>query len=508
MWILTLRAPDSKPADYTLRDGLISIGRRRDNNIVIPDEAASRRHAELRLDQKANALTIRDLGSKNGTFINRRRLTGNRDFKLEPNDIIRIGLVEIQATYKPDEAGDDLVTSAFQPFNRELLLESFDNHAVLLYEIIQHLNSILDIDVALEEVASLLRVTLGADKCQIILAEDFDRMPELGFPETIGKYALKNNTTVLLPGKGPESRQLLSQSARLLRVYTALCVPVAASDKTIALIYMYRTSSDMGVFSQRDLQLALAVGHLAALTIERVSLMDRVKEEQRLRQLLQRFVAPGEAEFLLRNYVDTGSLPALTEMTCTILFADIAGSFGMAERLGAKAFGALLEHYYQDVTDIIFQFGGLLDKYLGDGVMAVFGMTGRRKNPEQRAVSAALEILDLLSARYRKTDRLINIGIGINTGPVVAGYVSTRERVELSVLGDTVNVAAGLESLARPNRVLIGPATQAAVAGKFKLASLGDLSIKERSKPIPVYEVLSEGNSHPAVSSEQLANDS
>lgn len=158
----------------------------------------------------------------------------------------------------------------------------------------------------------------------------------------------------------------------------------------------------------------------------------------------------------------------------------------MAERLGAKQFGRLLERYYQDVTDIMFQFGGLIDKYLGDGIMAVFGMTGMHDNPEERAVSAGLEILRLLEARYRTETAHIDVGIGINSGPVVAGYVSTKERVELTVLGDTVNVAAGLEQMARPNRLLVGAKTHRAVARIFKSKPLGEVTIKDRTQPVDV----------------------
>lgn len=492
MWILTVRSPDSKPADYLVKPEVNTIGRRHDNNVVISDEAASRQHAEVYFDTKTNSVTIRDLGSKNGTFINRRRLTEKHDFKLNTNDVVRIGMYEILLSLQRDsEAHDDVATSGFQPFSRELLLESFDNHAVLLYEVIQQLNNVMDIDVALKETSRLLRLTLGADKCQVILAEDFNRLKELGFPTTIAKLAIERNTTVLLPSNDPESKQLMSDSTLNLRVHTALCVPVLSGDKTIALIYMYKTRSETRHFSSRDMQLAVAVGHLAALTIERVSLMERVREEQRIRQLLQRFVAPVEAEFLLRSYLNTGSLPELDEIDCTVLFADIARSSQIAERLGAKHFGNLLKRYYQDVTDIIFQYGGLLDKYLGDGFMAVFGMTGKKNDPEERAVRAGLELLKLLEARYRREDNHIDIGIGINSGSVVAGYISTKERVELSVLGDAVNVAAGLESMARPNRILIGPNTFTTVKNKFKFKDLGEIMIKERTQPIQVHEVLS-----------------
>jgi len=490
MWTLTVRSPDSKPLEYLLKPGMNSLGRRQDNDVVIADEAASRQHAQIFLDQKNNAITIRDLGSRNGTFINRRRLTEKFDFQLSANDVVRIGLYEILVTQQAVSQAEEAAAPGFQPFSRELLLESFDNHAVLLYEVIQQLNNILDIDVALKEVARLLQLTLGADKCQVVLAEDFGRLKELGFPRTIAQTAIERRATILLPSKEPETRRLLSDSAKMLKVRTALCVPVVSNGKTIALIYMYKTHSDTRHFSQRDLQLAVAVGHLAALTIERVSLMERVREENRIRQLLQRFVAPVEAEFLLRNYLKTGSLPTLAEQDCTVLFADIAGSIGLAERLGAKKFGVLLERYYQDVTNIIFQYGGLLDKYLGDGVMAIFGMAGFQLQPAVRAVGAGLEIIKLLSARYQKGDTKFEVGIGINSGPVMAGYVSTKERVELTVLGDTVNVASGLQMLARPNRVLIGPDTYSQVKGAFTVKSLGKVNIKERSKPIAVYEAL------------------
>jgi len=491
MWILTLRSPDSKPKEYQLKPKENTIGRRRANDIVLTDEAASRQHAQIHLDTVTNSVTIRDLGSKNGTFVNRRRLSAKHDFKLNPEDLVRIGSHELLLSLREiEEVDSEIETLGFQPFSRELVLESFDNHAVLIYEVIQKLNNVLDVDVALKEVSQLLRVTLGADKCQVILAEDFDRIGELGFPTAIANFAIEKQTAVLLPSKGARSKKLMSDSTRILKLHTVLCVPVVMGDKTIALIYMYKTRSETRLFNDHDMQLAVAVGHLAALTIERVTLIERVQEEHRIRQLLQRFVAPREAEYLLRSYLETGSLPELNELECTVLFADIAGSSRMAEKLGTKRFGKLLNRYYQDVTNVIFDHGGLLDKYLGDGFMAVFGVTGLQKKPEERAVSAALELLKLLDARYREAETHIDVGIGINSGPVVAGYISTKERVELSVLGDAVNVASGLESMARPNRILIGPQTSRAVKTNFNLKSLGKISIKERSQPIQVHEVM------------------
>lgn len=490
MWIITVRSPDITPYEYTVKPKLNTVGRRKENDIVVSDEAASRAHAEIHLDTQSQALTIKDLGSKNGTFINRHKLTPNTEFALNSHDTVRIGSCEMLLRFQgegeeaePDNGG------GFHSFNRDLLIESFDNHAVLLYEVIQKLNGVLDVGLVLQEVSQLLKTTLGADKCQVILAGDFDRIRDLGFPTTIAKYAIEKQSTVLLPSQGSESSGLMSDSAQFLRVQTLICVPVIHNEKTIALVYLYKNKEQSRAFNRRDLQLAVAVGHLTALSIERVGLMDRVQEKHRIRQFLQRFVAPTEAEFLLKNYLESGRLPELREMQSTVLFADIADSSRLAEQLGPKRFGNLLNRYYQDVTNIIFEHGGLIDKYLGDGFMAVFGMNQDKGRPEESAVSAAVQILEMLQERYSTEPDNIRVGIGINSGSIVAGYVSTKERLELSVLGDTVNVAARLESLARPNRIVIGPKTRDALNGSYLISELGNHTLKGRTQPLDIYEV-------------------
>jgi adenylate cyclase len=172
------------------------------------------------------------------------------------------------------------------------------------------------------------------------------------------------------------------------------------------------------------------------------------------------------------------------------LVADIRDSTGMAERLGAWRFGEILGRYYQDMSDIVFKHGGIVNKFLGDGLMAVFGMTQEKTGAEEQAVNVALELLDQLEAINRDEAEHIEVGIGVNTGPAVAGYLGSEEHVEFTVLGDSVNVAWGLEGFARPNRILIGPATYHAIKDKYKTASFGPVEIKRRTKPIGAYEVL------------------
>ena len=491
MWIVTIRSPLGEPAEYVLKPGKSALGRKTDNDVPIPDESASRVHAELIYDQKANTVVVRDLNSTNGTFVNRERITQPRT--LTPDDQIRIGQHIITLTKQdtaPKPGGQDSL-SGTQPLTRDLLLESLDQHAVLLYEVAGRLNTIIDLETALREVSNLLRVALGADKCEVILSEKFGQLQELGFPTTIARLALDQRSAVVIPDLSTAQQDTgLGKSALLLRIRSVMCTPILSGEEIAGLIYVYKTRPLARPFDQRDLQLAVAISHQAALTIQRTRLLKRIRQEQRIRGLLQRFFAAPDAEVFLQDYLQTGRLPELAEQTLTVLFTDICDSTGLAERLGAWRFSKILSRYYQDMTGAVFEQGGLVNKYLGDGLMAVFGVTRNKSNPEERALLASLEMLTRLEAISQTEGEKIEIGIGVNTGPTIAGYLGTEERVEYTVLGDAVNVAQRLQEQARPNRVFIGVATRAAINGNFNFRAVGNVELRGRTQPIETFEAL------------------
>lgn len=487
MWTLLLRSIDGKPREYVLSPGRTTIGRRSDNDIVVADLSASRVHAEIWYNPDDNQLTIYDLGSTNGTYVNRERLTSPR--QLAVKDVIRIGEHLITVSYQDSTSPLPPLAGKTQLLTREIVLESIDQHAVLMYEAARKLNTVLDVETVLREVSGMIKMSLGADRCEVILRDQFDNLRELGFPVTIARMAIERASVVNIPDIALEADQV-RESASLLRIRSVLCVPVLSGDEVIALIYMYKTLPAERPFDQQDVQLAVAISHQTALTLQRMQLLARVSEEQRIRQLLERFVSPSEAEFILKNYQTIDSLPGLAEHRVTVLFADIADSTGLAERLGPIKFGNILSNYYQQMTDIVFKYDGLIDKYLGDGIMAVFGMTGGARNHEEKAVRAGLEMLDRLELINQQVGEEIVVGVGVNTGEVVAGYVGTRQRVEHTVLGDSVNVAAGLQEIARPNRLVVGPATQAAVVELFPTRRVGSLTVKGRAREVHAYEVL------------------
>jgi diguanylate cyclase (GGDEF)-like protein len=273
MWLLTLRGPSSSPDEIKIKPGNNTIGRKPDNDIVIADESASRNHAEIYCHD--DLLVICDMKSTNGTFVNRERINGPR--ALKPEDQIRIGQYTAIVTYQDEKNATNLVAafSSTRPLTRELLLESVDQHAVLLYEVVSRLTNILDLRTAIQETSELMRVAMGAEKCEVILADGFDQLENLGFPTSIAMKAIEQRSVVIIPDLSSHSEDHLSQSALLRKIHSVLCVPVVLEGDVVALIYVYKTNPNMRPFDQHDLQLAVAISYQTAMTIQRANLLER-----------------------------------------------------------------------------------------------------------------------------------------------------------------------------------------------------------------------------------------
>jgi adenylate cyclase len=152
----------------------------------------------------------------------------------------------------------------------------------------------------------------------------------------------------------------------------------------------------------------------------------------------------------------------------------------------------LLNRYFSRMTDTVFHYDGTLDKYIGDGLMAVFGAPLEKDDDAMRAVRAALHMRRELALMMDKTepDKRFSIRIGINTGRVVAGNIGSPKRMEYTVIGDAVNTASRLETMARPNQILIGEETFQLVGNQFKVTKVGLKKVRGRRAEIMVYEVL------------------
>jgi class 3 adenylate cyclase/tetratricopeptide (TPR) repeat protein len=177
----------------------------------------------------------------------------------------------------------------------------------------------------------------------------------------------------------------------------------------------------------------------------------------------------------------------------TVLFADLAGFTTMAEKLDPEEVHQIMDHCFERITAEVHRFEGTINQYTGDGVMALFGAPIAHEDGPRRAVHAALGIQRALReyGEELQAERglLLHMRIGINTGPVVVGKIGDDLRMDYTAVGDTTNLAARLQQMAQPGKVVISAATHQHVAGFFETRDLGELPVKGRT-PVHAFEVL------------------
>ena len=280
-WAIIIRSPFGEPREVALPAGRSLIGRKPDNDFVITDPSASRVHAAFDYDPTDDSVMLRDLGSRNGTFINHERLL--TECRLRTHDQVRIGQHLIRLTRKHTHEADGV--AAFpetQPLTLDLMLESVEQHAVLLYEVAMRLNLVSDLNRALHEVARILQVALGADKCAVILADQFEQLGYMGFPTSIARQAIEQRLVVAIPDTTSRPELNLRHSGRLLQVRSVICIPVMIGDEVAGLLYIYNTQRSTRLFTEQDIRLAIAISHQAALTIQRARLMQKTQQLEEL----------------------------------------------------------------------------------------------------------------------------------------------------------------------------------------------------------------------------------
>ncbi len=177
----------------------------------------------------------------------------------------------------------------------------------------------------------------------------------------------------------------------------------------------------------------------------------------------------------------------------TVLFADVCGFTPLSERLPPEDIVAILNHLFSILTEIVFRHGGTVDKFIGDCVMAFWGAPIARDDDAARAIAAAEDMVRWLEigneswrARYGVT---LELAIGLHTGDAIVGNVGSSTRMEYTAIGDTVNIAARLEGIARPMQIVVSEATRAAAGDGFDTVDLGARALPGRVEPITVHEV-------------------
>jgi len=223
------------------------------------------------------------------------------------------------------------------------------------------------------------------------------------------------------------------------------------------------------------------------------SYQQRMKEEALLRARLGRYVSNSVVEQLVQQ--DAGLPMENVSREATILFADVRAFTTLSEKMAPEEIITMLNEYFDEMVSIIFRHQGVLDKFVGDELMAVFGVLGNgSESSAESAIHAAVamqqRLNEIMRERQQQGKPVFEVGIGINTGPVVVGNVGSENRMDYTVIGDAVNIAARLEQVAEGGTVLIGERTRESVPLGMQVVEKGEIKLRNRGSPVKCYEVI------------------
>jgi adenylate cyclase len=222
-------------------------------------------------------------------------------------------------------------------------------------------------------------------------------------------------------------------------------------------------------------------------------LIEDISQEKRLKATMARYMDPGLADQLMQHGQE---LLGGQSSEATVLFTDIRDFTSHTEELGAQGTVSLLNEYFTIMVDCIGAEGGMLDKFIGDAIMAIFGTPFRHDDDADRAVRTGIAMITGLRAyngrRASEGRKPIEMGVGINTDVVVSGNIGSPKRMDYTVIGDGVNLASRLEGLCKPYgaRILISEQTRQKLRGTYRTRPIDVVVVKGKSLPVAVHEVM------------------
>ena len=507
----------------------VIVGRAADSGLVLEDKRASRRHAAV--TPESGGCVIRDLNSGNGLYVNGERISQK---VLTGGDVIQIGHSRLVFDDKPsssevqfsehdigqggailvrrieDAASPDRVSAPTQPgrpaAEKELeLLRKKGRILTLMYELGKTVKGAVTVDQVYREMGALLQEVCPAERVLVLEVDDSNSGLKIAHQaatrgsdnrnhtvsRTITQKVLTERVTLLSANALVDPVLAHGQSIVMQQIQSVICAPLLVRDQVKGLIYL--DQERVGAFSTEDLDVVNAVAAQAAIALENVHALKRLAREAEARAAYSRFLPAHVVEDLLEN---PGKLRlGGANQIATVLFADIRGFTRMSARMDPEAVVQILNDYFGEMTEIIFDHGGTLDKYIGDGLMALFGAP--YPGPDDainavRAASAMQQRMDSLKEEFlkgRPDGSSIGIGIGINTGVVTVGYVGSMRRFDYTAIGDTVNMASRLESNAPSGEIYIACSTFSELRGQFTCADLR-IKVKGRDEPLDCLRVL------------------
>ncbi|WIG99348.1 FHA domain-containing protein [Myxococcus sp. SDU36] len=550
MWQIIINGPGYFDTSYDLPEGVTSLGRADENDIVLGGDLVSRRHARLYVD--GDVLRIEDLGSRNGSRINGAPLQGSR--QLVAGDSVALGenvlavrqpnTVENAATEMVDLGAGGVVRFGHgQDVGPSVLLAknvrdadvlrlldnvgpvSFDDSfsasaplpaasprvgqetLVLLFRTAEALSSAATLSSFLDTTMDRLLAVTDATTAVVLLKHATGAMVpaavrhrgrlaqgEVPVSDAIVEEALRQGRALAVGDVRDDRRFAGRESVILYGVDRVLCIPIGAEPPYAGVLYVNLSAKgDASVESMLDT--CTAVAHLVATGVQKFSPREGSPAADRLRRDLERFHPPDVAE---RRAAEAqkqgGKLPGLEERNLTILHAELVGFSVLCMRIGAARATQLLNDFHARMSGIIFSFEATVEGFRGESLRALFGVPYVKGEDSVRAVRAALALRSEWerSMARRPLDERCELRIALHSTRALVGLIGTEVRPDYTVVGDGVGVAGWLAGTASPGQVLITGKVLATVGARFDVQPLGERLIRPPKDKVAAFEVLEE----------------
>jgi adenylate cyclase len=308
---------------------------------------------------------------------------------------------------------------------------------------------------------------------------------------TILSHVVKERAAVLTHDAAMDFAASKGKSMILNRISSAMVAPLLHNNEVLGVLWL--DSETLAQFQPKDLELVTAIANQAAMFIEINILGKKVENEIVTRERFSRLLSPNIAERVISGQLEVKPGGQRVEQ-CTVFNSDIRGFTAMSENTRPEELVEMLNEYFELMVDQIFKYEGTLDKFMGDGIMALWGTPVAHPDDAMRSVQCALEMGEALGQfnrrRMEKDQAPLAVGIGIHTGPLVAGYIGSSKALSYTVIGDVANTSARLCSVALAGQVVISEDTHSVLAGRFELEELQPAKVKGKEKPLRIFNVL------------------
>jgi adenylate cyclase len=310
---------------------------------------------------------------------------------------------------------------------------------------------------------------------------------------TILNHVVQERAAVLSHDAAMDFAASKGKSMILNRISSAMVAPLLHDDEVLGVLWL--DSETLAQFQPKDLELVSSVANQAAMFIEINILGKKVEDEIVTRERFSRLLSPNIAERVVSGELDVK--PGGQRVAeCTVFNSDIRGFTRMSEHTSPEALVEMLNGYFERMVDTIFKYEGTLDKFMGDGIMALWGAPVVHPDDASRSVSCALEMCEVLG--YFNRERIaqnlspLGVGIGVHTGPLVAGYIGSSKALSYTVIGDVANTSARLCSVALAGQIIISETTRAKLGTRFELDELPPATVKGKERPLRIFNVTRE----------------